>query len=220
MSLAIFDLDHTLIGCDSDSQWPEYMMKKGLVDSSSVEKKQRFYQDYLNGCLNIDKFLAFQLEPLSHFSRAELDAMHGEFMRDFIVPHIGSMARTLVQSHRDAGHELLLISATNEFIITPIAQVFGIDNVIGVALQTDAAGNYTGRHVGTPSFQKGKVVRLHEWLRERGQEMADFDKVYFYSDSHNDLPLLELVNEPAAVNPDAVLRAHALQKGWPILRLY
>ena len=218
MNLAIFDLDHTLINCDSDNEWPKYLMQKGVVDEAFVRtKNDKFYQDYLNGCLNIVEFLAFQLEPLSRFSRAELDEMHAEFMRDFIAPHMGNMAKMLVQSHRDAGDELLLISATNEFIITPIAQAFGINHIIGVSLETDAAGNYTGGYVGTPSFKEGKITRLNQWLAERGQTLADFDKVYFYSDSRNDLPLLNLVNEPVAVNPDAVLLAEAEKKGWPVL---
>lgn len=218
MNLAIFDLDHTLINCDSDNEWPKYLMQKGLVDQAFVDtKNNKFYQDYLNGCLDIDEFLAFQLAPLSRFSRDELDAMHKEFMQQFIVPNISPMAKMLVKSHHDAGDEMLLISATNEFIITPIAQAFGIRNIIGVSLETDSEGQYTGRYVGTPSFKEGKITRLQQWLAQRNQSLADFDKTYFYSDSHNDLPLLKLVSEPVAVNPDEVLLEHAQQNGWPIL---
>ncbi len=220
MNLAIFDLDHTLINCDSDNEWPKYLMKKGLVDQAFVDQKnEKFYRDYCNGCLDVDEFLAFQLAPLSRFDRAQLDKMHAEFMRDFIVPHIGHMARMLVQSHRDAGDELLLISATNEFLITPIARTFGIEHIIGVSLETDANGNYTGRYTGTPSFQEGKITRLQQWLTSRGQTLDDFERVFFYSDSRNDLPLLRLVNHPVAVNPDATLQAEAEAKGWPILHL-
>ncbi|MDF7676214.1 HAD-IB family hydrolase [Neisseriaceae bacterium ESL0693] len=218
MNLVIFDLDHTLINCDSDNEWPKYLMKKGIVDQQFVDmKNHKFYQDYLNGCLDIDEFLAFQLAPLSRFSRAELNAMHQEFMQAYILPHITSMARLLVQSHRDAGDELLMISATNEFLITPIAQEFGIQNIIGVSLQTDEAGNYTGRYVGVPSFKEGKITRLHQWLAERQAQLSDYDKVYFYSDSFNDLPLLQLVDEPVAVNPDEKLSQYARSHGWPIL---
>lgn len=217
MNLAIFDLDHTLINCDSDSEWPKYLMQKGVVDQAFVDKKNnKYYQDYLKGCLDIDDFLAFQLAPLTHFSRTELDAMHGEFMRDFIVPHMSAPAQACVARHAAAGDELLLISATNEFIITPIAHAFGIRNVIGIALETDGQGRYTGRYIGTPSFKEGKITRLREWLAERNQCLAHFDKVYFYSDSHNDLPLLRQVNTPVAVNPDAILLAEARQNGWPV----
>lgn len=220
MNLAMFDLDHTLINCDSDNEWPKYLMAKGVVNKTFVDtKNNKFYQDYLHGCLDINEFLAFQLAPLSRFSRAELDRMHAEFMRDYIVPHISDKARQLVQQHRSAGDELLLISATNEFIITPIAHLFGIDNIIGVTLETDASGNYTGRYVGVPSFKEGKITRLHQWLSAQNKNLSDYRNTYFYSDSHNDLPLLQRTNHPAAVNPDDILRAHAQQNGWPILDL-
>jgi HAD superfamily hydrolase (TIGR01490 family) len=218
MNLAIFDLDHTLINCDSDNEWPKYLLQKGLVNKAFVDmKNDKFYQDYLNGCLDIDEFLQFQLAPLARFSRAELDEMHTEYMRDFIVPHISTMAKMLVRGHRDAGDEMLLLSATNEFIITPIAKTFGIQNIIGVQLETDAAGNYTGRYIGTPSFKEGKVTRLQQWLAQRGLQLSDFAKVYFYSDSHNDMPLLEVVTDPVAVNPDKKLAQYARLHGWPIL---
>ncbi|WP_066565693.1 HAD family phosphatase [Snodgrassella sp. CFCC 13594] len=218
MNLAIFDLDNTLINCDSDNEWPKYLMQKGVVDKAFVDmKNDKFYQDYLNGCLNIDEFLAFQLAPLSQFDRHELNQMHAEFMREYIVPHISDMARLLVQSHRESGDELLMISATNEFLITPIAQAFGITNIIGVRLETNDEGNYTGHYIGTPSFKEGKITRLHEWLDGQNKTLADYEKVYFYSDSHNDLPLLKLANEPVAVNPDDILLAHAQKNGWPVL---
>lgn len=218
MNLAIFDLDRTLINCDSDNEWPKYLLKKGLIDQSFVDfERNKYYQDYINGCLNIDEFLKFQLAPLGRFSRAELDKMHNEYLHEFILPHITMMAKMLVQSHRDAGDELLLLSATNEFIITPIAHVFGIENVIGVQLETDSNGNYTGAYVGTPSFKEGKVTRLHQWLQSRGLTMSSYEKIYFYSDSHNDLPLLKEVSDPVAVNPDDKLNSYAQQHGWPVL---
>lgn len=218
MNLAIFDLDRTLINCDSDNEWPKYLLKKGLIDQSFVDfERNKYYQDYINGCLNIEEFLKFQLAPLGRFSRAELDKMHNEYLHEFILPHITMMAKMLVQSHRDAGDELLLLSATNEFIITPIAHVFGIENVIGVQLETDSNGNYTGAYVGTPSFKEGKVTRLHQWLQSRGLTMSSYEKIYFYSDSHNDLPLLKEVTDPVAVNPDDKLNSYAQQHGWPVL---
>ncbi|WP_037587521.1 HAD family hydrolase [Stenoxybacter acetivorans] len=221
MNLAIFDLDNTLINCDSDNEWPKYLMQKGVVDKTFVDmKNNKFYQDYLNGCLNIDEFLAFQLEPLSRFSRIQLNEMHAEFMRDFILPNVGEMAKMLVKGHADAGDELLMISATNEFLITPIARMFGISHVIGVSLETDEQGNYTGNYTGTPSFKEGKVTRLYQWLAKQGKTLADYENIYFYSDSHNDLPLLEMVNQPVAVNPDAVLLERAQKCGWQVLNLH
>ena len=199
MNLAIFDLDHTLINCDSSSEWSNFLHEKGIFSDADMQRHQ-----------------AFVLRPLAEHSRAELDEMHREFMRR-IRPNITQMARMLVDSHRDTGDTLLMISATNEFIITPIAREFGIENIIGISLETDVQGNYTGRPIGTPSFQEGKVTRLHQWLAERGQSQADYEKIYFYSDSRNDLPLLEQVNQPVAVNPDPVLTLTAVQRGWPIL---
>ena len=216
MNLAIFDLDHTLINCDSSSEWSSFLHEKGIFSDADMQRHQTFDQDYRKGCLDLDAYLAFVLRSLAEHSRAELDEMHREFMQR-IRPNITQMARMLVDSHRDAGDTLLMISATNEFIITPIAHEFGIENIIGISLETDAQGDYTGRPIGTPSFQAGKVTRLHQWLAERGQSQADYEKVYFYSDSRNDLPLLEQVNQPVAVNPDPVLTLTAVQRGWPIL---
>ncbi len=217
-NLAIFDLDNTLINTDSDHTWPQYLMKKGVVDAEFVRtKNDKFYQDYLNGCLDIDEFLQFHLEPLTHFDMDELAAMHREFTQEFILPHIGSMAKMLVQSHRDAGDELLVISSTNEFIITPICHLFGIDNIIGTQLEIGENGRYTGGYIGTPSLKEGKITRLHQWLAARGETLQDYGKTYFYSDSKNDLPLLRYVSDPVAVNPDEVLLKEATEKGWPVL---
>lgn len=217
-NLAIFDLDNTLINTDSDHSWPQYLMKKGLVDVAETQKQNdKFYQDYQNGCLDIDAFLRFHLAPLSRFSLDELANMHKEFMAEFIEPYITPMQRMLVDSHRAAGDELLVISSTNEFIITPICHLFGINHVIGTQLERDADGNYTGNYIGTPSLKEGKITRLNEWLAQRGETLDSYGKTYFYSDSKNDLPLLRLVSEPVAVNPDEVLRAEAEAKSWVIL---
>lgn len=218
MNLAIFDLDHTLITNDSDNEWPKYLMQKGVVDQAFVEKKNDyFYQQYLQGQLNVDEFLAFQLEPLTRFDMVELAAMHEEFMHDFIRPAITTKARALVQQHLDATDDVLLISATNEFIITPIAHEFGITEVIGVSLEIGADGRYTGGYIGVPSYQHGKITRLEEWLHQKGKTRSDYDNIYFYSDSRNDLPLLNDVSHPVAVNPDEVLLAHAQEQQWEIV---
>ena len=217
-NLAVFDLDNTLINTDSDHAWPQYLIKKGLVYAEETERQnEKFYRDYQAGCLDIVAFLKFHLAPLARFSRDELDRMHREFTAEFIAPHISDMARMLVEGHRAAGDELLVISSTNEFIITPICKIFGIDNVIGTQLETDADGNYTGNYTGIPSLKEGKITRLHQWLAARGKDLGDYGKVYFYSDSKNDLPLLRAVDEPVAVNPDAELLREALEKGWPVL---
>ncbi|UOO80868.1 HAD-IB family hydrolase [Uruburuella testudinis] len=217
-NLAIFDLDNTLINTDSDHAWPQYLIKKGVVDAEYTRtQNDKFYQDYCNGCLNIDEFLAFHLAPLSRFSMDELAEMHREFTREFILPHISPMAKMLVQGHRDAGDELLVISSTNEFIITPICRLFGIENIIGTQLEISADGRYTGRHIGTPSLKEGKITRLNQWLEARGETIAGYGKTYFYSDSQNDLPLLRIVSDPVAVNPDEALLKEAAEKGWPVL---
>ena len=216
-NLAIFDLDRTLITCDSDVAWAAYLAEKGIFNEDDGKKRDQFYADYDNGCLDIDAFLRFQLAPLGKFSRSELDRMHAEFMDKYIVHHITETAKNIVQNHIDNNDTVVLVSATNEFVITPIAAQFGIHNVVGVRLVIDQNGNYTGEYTGTPSFKEGKIVRLNEWLAQHGKTMSDYQRTYFYSDSHNDLPLLRLVDNPVAVNPDAILRTEAIEKGWKII---
>lgn len=217
-NLAIFDLDNTLINTDSDNAFPKFMIEKGLLDAKeAAAKNAQFYQDYQNGCLKVADFVAFQVAPIKPFNRIQLNELHQEFMSKYILPHITQMARMLVQSHREAGDELLVISSTNEFIITPICHEFGIDNVIGTQLEIDATGRFTGNIVGTPSLGEGKITRLNEWLAMRGETLQSYGKTYFYSDSKNDLPLLNVVSDPVAVNPDDVLLAYAQQRDWAIL---
>ena len=217
-ALAIFDLDNTLITCDSDVQWAAFLGEEGIFDANDAIQREKFHQDYCSGCLNVDEFLRFQLAPLAKFTLPELKTMHQKFMTRHILPNITATAKNLVQNHIDKGDELLLISATNEFIITPIAHQFGIKNIIGVRLERDEKGNFTGGYVGVPSFREGKVARLSEWLSARGQTLHSFECSYFYSDSFNDLPLLEQVSVPVAVNPDEILAQHAQQKGWRVLK--
>lgn len=218
MNLAIFDLDHTLILGDSDVEWPRFLMNKGLVDRAFYDKRNDyFYEQYKAGTMDIDEFLAFQLAPLAKFSLEALTDLHREYMSSHILPIIPQGARDLVQSHFDAGDEVLVITATNRFITAPIVAEFGIEHLIAVELERTAEGGYTGQYVGVPSFKEGKITRLHAWLADRDQTLADFDTAYFYSDSQNDLPLLNLVNHPVAVNPDPVLTEKAVANGWPIL---
>ena len=217
-NLAIFDLDNTLINIDSGHAWSAFLIKKMPDDAAQTEaQNEKFYRDYQNGCLDIDAFLKFHLAPLARYSKEELAEFHREFMAEYIIPHISPMQRMLVQSHQMAGDEILVISSTNEFIITPICHLFGITNIIGTQLETGTDGRYTGNYIGTPSFREGKITRLNQWLAGRGETLESYGKTYFYSDSKNDLPLLSLVNEPVAVNPDAELEQEAKEKGWPVL---
>ena len=217
-NLAIFDLDNTLINIDSGHAWSAFLIKKIPDDAAQTEaQNEKFYHDYQNGCLDIDAFCNFHLAPLARYSKEELAEFHREFMAEYIIPHISPMQRMLVQSHQMAGDETLVISSTNEFIITPICHLFGITNIIGTQLETGTDGRYTGNYIGTPSFREGKITRLNQWLAERGETLESYGKTYFYSDSKNDLPLLRLVDEPVAVNPDAELEKEAKEKGWPVL---
>lgn len=217
-NLAIFDLDHTLINTDSDNAFPQFMIEKGLVDAQYAKKQnEKFYQDYQQGCLNIHEFVAFQVAPLKTLNQAQLSELHQEFMKKYITPHISAMAKMLVKSHQDAGDELLVISSTNEFIITPICHLFGINNIIGTRLETNEDGFFTGKIIGTPSLREGKIARLDEWLAAHQRTRESYGKIYFYSDSKNDLPLLNEVSDPVAVNPDPVLQQYAQEHDWPIL---
>jgi len=216
MSLAIFDLDNTLLGDDSDYLWGQFLVAQGLVDSEVYAREnQRFYEDYKSGHLDILEFLAFSLKPLSEHPREKLDALHRQFMQEVISPVILPAAHLLLEKHRAQGDTLLIITATNSFITGPIATALGVENLLASDPEI-IDGQYTGQVSGTPCFQAGKVERLETWLREHQQNLANS---WFYSDSHNDLPLLELVTQPVAVDPDETLTDHAASKGWPIISL-
>jgi HAD superfamily hydrolase (TIGR01490 family) len=216
MSLAIFDLDNTLLGDDSDYLWGQFLVAQGLVDGEVYAREnQRFYEDYKSGNLDIREFLAFSLKPLSEHPRKKLDALHRQFMREIIEPVMLPAAHLLLEKHRAQGDTLLIITATNRFITGPIAAALGVDNLLASDPEI-VDGEYTGRVSGTPCFQTGKVKRLESWLREHGQNLASS---WFYSDSRNDLPLLELVTHPVAVDPDETLADHAVSKGWPVISL-
>jgi HAD superfamily hydrolase (TIGR01490 family) len=219
MNLAIFDLDNTLIEGDSDAEWPRFLIKRGLLPQEHRQQSEVFYQQYLEGTLDIAVALDFQLRHLGAFSRPQLDALHAEYMEEFIRPIIPQKARDLLAAHHAQGDLVMIITATNRFITAPIARELGVEHLIAIELEQDAAGNFTGRPEGIPSFRDGKITRLEIWLRERDLTLASFDQTFFYSDSHNDLPLLSLVNHPVAVDPDATLRAHAQAHGWPVISL-
>jgi HAD superfamily hydrolase (TIGR01490 family) len=216
-TLALFDLDETLIAGDSDYEWGLHLVALGVVDRATYEaKNQEFYDRYRAGTLVLQDFLDFQLYPLSQFSRAQLDAWHADFLASRILPMVRPGARALLDRHR--GAERLIITATNRFVTGPIAAALGIPDVLATELEQDN-GRFTGRAVGTPCFREGKVTRLREWLAARGERLDDYAESWFYSDSANDIPLLSIVTNPVAVHPDARLRAHAEAQGWPILSL-
>lgn len=217
MSLAIFDLDKTLLSGDSDHAWGEFLAERGLVDGDSYRRENdRYYEAYKAGELDIADYLRFALQPLTEHSLAELKGWRQQFMPAKILPMITPAARALVTRHRDQGDTLVIITSTNDFIAAPIAAEFGVPHLIASQAEL-RAGRYTGRVVGVPCYRHGKVERLRAWMRERGESLVDS---WCYSDSHNDLPLLELVAHPVAVNPDEILRERAESLGWPILTLY
>jgi HAD superfamily hydrolase (TIGR01490 family) len=216
VSLAIFDLDNTLLGDDSDYLWGQFLVEQGLVEREYYEREnQRFYEEYKSGTLDILEFLAFSLKPLAEIPMARLGELHEQFMAEKIAPIMLPAARTLLEQHRAQGHYLLIITATNRFVTAPIAEVLGVDDLLASEPEM-VDGRYTGRVQGTPCFQQGKIVQLEAWLKRTQHNLAES---WFYSDSHNDLPLLELATHPVAVDPDETLAAHAEAKGWPIMSL-
>ena len=220
MKLALFDLDHTLLPIDSDQSWGHFTTTLGWTDAVAfTQKNDAFYAHYQAGTLDIQDYVRFATEAFRIRPRVEAEAAHARFMREVIQPAIRPQALALLEKHRAAGEQLLIITATNEFVTRPIAHALGVDELIAVELVRDAQGWYSGEIAGVPSLREGKVERLQQWLHQRG---LDWDAVEttFYSDSSNDIPLLQRVNHPVATNPDAKLKALALEKGWPILELF
>ncbi len=216
MPLSIFDLDNTLITHDSDFLWGQYLVEHNIVDPMLYEEKNRqFFEDYEQGRLDIDSYLRFSLQPLTQFPLAQLHAWRADFVAAVIQPLIAPRAPQLLDRHRQQGDTLLIISATNLFVTEPIAELLGVPHILATRPEL-IAGKYTGRYVGTPTFQHGKVLALEEWMIEN---RATLDGSFFYSDSHNDLPLLEQVDHPIAVNPDDRLQQVAIDKDWPIMDL-
>ncbi|MEE9494330.1 MAG: HAD family hydrolase [Gammaproteobacteria bacterium] len=216
MALALFDLDNTLLAGDSDYLWGEYLVEHEKVDANEhARKNQYFYQQYLDGSLDIHEFLDFQLKPLAMYSRKQLESWRQQFMEEKIQPIMLATAHTLIKQHRDNGDTLVIITATNRFITEPIATAYGIDHLLATEAEM-INGEYTGGTTGIACFQQGKVERLHDWLK---QHNASLEGSWFYSDSHNDLPLLELVDHPIAVDPDEKLRSTARLHGWPVMSL-
>lgn len=216
MSLAIFDLDNTLLHGDSDHAWGEFLCEKGIVDSELYRQaNDTFYHQYVAGTLNIYEFLEFALKPLKELPRDQLNQLHEQFMREKVEPMITEKAEALLKQHRDKGDFLLIITATNKFVTGPIAARLGVDDIMATDPE-EINGQYTGKVAGTPCFQGGKVERLKEWLSTHEHSLAGSS---FYSDSRNDLPLLEVVENPVAVDADETLTQIATERGWPIISL-
>ncbi len=221
MNLALFDLDNTLLSGDSDFEWAQFLIGKGVVDRELQEAKNiEFYEQYKAGTLDIYEFLNFQLAPLTRHSRDELDAWHCEYMARHIRPIVGEKARALVQQHLANGDLCAIVTATNSFVTGPIAREFGIPHLIGTVPAANVAnGSFSGGPRGTPSFREGKIERVEGWLESLGLWWGSFEESFFYSDSHNDLPLMEKVTTPVAVDPDDTLRQQSQERDWRIISL-
>lgn len=214
MTLAIFDLDHTLLSGDSDYAWGEFLAQKGIVDRQyHARRNAEHFKNYKAGKLNMDDFIAFQLEPLKNNPRDLLEDIRTLFLQEVIRPMITDRALSLVHDHRQQGHTLMIITATNRFITQPIAEEFGIELLIATEVE-EIDGCFTGKTFDIPSFSEGKVSRLKSWLVDSQESLKDS---WFYSDSHNDLPLLNLVDNPVALNPDPVLKKEAERRQWVIV---
>ncbi len=216
MALALFDLDNTLLGGDSDHAWGDWLCARGILDEATYKaRNDAFYQDYLAGRLDIVDYLNFSLEILGRIEMEQLQRWHAEFMAECIEPIILAKGLDLLARHRDAGDRVAIITATNRFVTEPIARRLGVETLLATECEM-ADGRYTGRTTDVPCFREGKVTRLTRWLEENGLTLDDSS---FYSDSMNDLPLLERVTRPVAVDPDPTLRAEAQRRGWPIISL-
>ena len=216
MRLALFDLDNTLLGGDSDHAWGDYLCERGILDGVAYKaRNDDFYQDYLAGRLNITDYLNFSLEVLGRTEMAKLAQWHREFMRDCIEPIVLAKGEALLDEHRAAGDKLVIITATNRFVTAPIAARLGVDTLLATECEMQD-GRYTGRTTDVPCFKEGKVTRLNRWLGETGLSLTDSS---FYSDARNDLPLPDQVTRPVAVAPDPRLRAEAEKRGWLVISL-
>ncbi|MFM0335134.1 histidinol-phosphatase [Paraburkholderia fungorum] len=223
-NLALFDLDHTLLPLDSDQAWAHFIAGLGIDGAAQhAEEIDGYYRQYVAGTLDMHAYLNYTLAPLARHSREQLDAWHAQFMQEVIMPAILPAARELVQRHIEAGDLCCIVTATNVFITSPIGKALGFDHLLGIELGTegdDPLARFTGTAVGVPTFREGKITRTEGWLASLGYRLQDFPRSYFYSDSINDVPLLERVTHPVATNPDTRLRAIAAERGWPVIELF
>ena len=220
MNLVLFDLDNTLLAGDSDFEWAQFLIRKGVLDREVQEAKNvHFLEQYKAGTLDIFEFLDFQLAPLARHPRAQLDAWHREFVETTIRPMITDKARALVRQHLDGGALVAVVTATNSFVTGPIVLgELGIPHLVAT-IPAQEGGTFTGKPRGMPAFKAGKIERVDNWLESLGLHWGSFERSWFYSDSHNDLPLMTRVTSPVAVDPDDTLRAHAQAAGWPVISL-
>jgi len=219
MELVLFDLDNTLLSGDSDYEWAQFLIEEGVLERGRYEaENQRFYEQYKAGKLDILEFLDFQLAPLARYPREQLDRWHQGFMERKIRPIIRDKGLALVRSHQERGSLCAIITSTNAFVTGPIAREIGVGHLLATEIE-EVDGRFTGRARGTPCFREGKILRLEAWLREQGREVRSFAASWFYSDSRNDLPLMERVTRPVAVDPDEVLERTARERGWDVISL-
>jgi HAD superfamily hydrolase (TIGR01490 family) len=220
-SLALFDLDHTLLPIDSDFEWGQFLVRQGVVDADEYQRRnEAFFAQYQAGTLDPVEYLEFALGTLAGFEPAHLAELQARYMREVIEPAIRPNARALLQRHADAGDLVAIITATNAFVTTPIARAFGVEHLIAARPELDQRGHPTGKLAGTPTQGHGKVVHMHAWLEGLGRPFGSFERSYFYSDSHTDIPLLSVVSHPVATNPSEKLSEHASTQGWPLLHLF
>jgi HAD superfamily hydrolase (TIGR01490 family) len=219
VKLTLFDLDNTLLAGDSDYEWGQFLIEHGVLARETYEAQNaRFFEQYKAGTLDIHEYLGFALGPLAAHPPASLARWHAAFMRERILPMITPRARALVARHLEAGELCAVVTATNSFVTAPIAREFRVPHLLATEPES-ADGRFTGRVAGTPCFREGKIARVQAWLAGLGQRLESLEDSRFYSDSHNDLPLLERVSQPVAVDPDAQLAAEATRRGWPIISL-
>jgi HAD superfamily hydrolase (TIGR01490 family) len=221
MKLTLFDLDGTLLPGDSDHAFGEFLIRLGWADGAAHQRgNDAFYAQYLAGALDMDAYVDFATGPWRRRTAAELERALAQFVAEVARPALHPRALELVQRHRAAGDLLAIVTATNEVVTRPIADLFGVADLVATELERDTAGQVTGKLHGVPAFRSGKIARVRTWLEGRGQRWDDFERTTFYSDSTNDLPLLEHVSHPVATNPVPALAAIAADRGWPVLRLF
>jgi HAD superfamily hydrolase (TIGR01490 family) len=219
--LALFDLDHTLLPIDSDFEWGQFLVREKVVDAEAYQRRnEAFFAQYQAGTLDPVEYLEFALGTLAGFAPAQLRELQDKYMREVIAPAIRPQARALLREHADAGDLVAIITATNAFVTAPIARAFGVEHLIAARPELDERGHPTGKLAGTPTQGQGKVTHMHAWLDGLGRPFDSFERSYFYSDSHNDIPLLSVVSHPVATNPSARLTEHASAHGWPLLHLF
>lgn len=219
--LALFDLDHTLLPIDSDFEWGQFLVRQGVVDAAAFQRRnEAFFAQYQAGTLDPVEYLEFALGTLAGFDPAHLQELQTRYMRDVIAPAIRPQARALLRRHQEAGDLVAIITATNAFVTAPIARALDVQHLIAARPELDAHGHPTGKLAGAPTQGHGKVTHMHAWLEGLGRPFDSFERSYFYSDSHNDIPLLSVVSHPVATNPSARLHEHATALGWPLLHLF